>query len=139
MVGQRLTNSWPTVDQRLALRKQCALAAKKAMVPWDGWSTAGRVGEVLLLLCSVLVRPHLEHWGQFWAPHFKTEGGSVTRTVTHTGPILPKAALSPLSPLGNKVPRCRGSDTAKESSRKKFRTPAKRCISTNVDAALRIP
>jgi len=63
------------VNDRLTMSQQCALVAKKV----DGIlgcikkSVAGKSREVLLSLCSALVRTHLESYIQFWAPQFKKD------------------------------------------------------------------
>jgi len=58
------------VDEKLNMTSQCALIAQKAnRIPGCiKSSTASRSREVILPLCSTLVRPHLESCVQLWSP-----------------------------------------------------------------------
>ena len=63
------------VDSRPNRSPQCALAAKRANPILGGIKhrITSQSKEVIIPLCSALVRPHFEYCVQFWTPQFKKD------------------------------------------------------------------
>jgi len=63
------------MDERLDMSQQCVLAAKKAnnILGCIKRSMASRSREVILPLCSALVRPHLESCIQLWSSQHRKD------------------------------------------------------------------
>jgi len=61
------------VANRLAVNQPCTLVAKKmnTMLGDIKNSMASRSKDMILMLYSALLRPHLDYCIQFWAPQFR--------------------------------------------------------------------
>ena len=61
------------MDEKLDISRQCVLEAQKAnrILGCIKRSVASRSREVILTLCSALVRPHLESCIQLWGPQHR--------------------------------------------------------------------
>ncbi|GAB0184181.1 hypothetical protein GRJ2_000883400 [Grus japonensis] len=63
------------IDEKLNMSRQCALAAQKAnhVLSHIKRGVTSRSREVILPLCSALVRPHLEYCVQLWGPQYRRD------------------------------------------------------------------
>ena len=63
------------MDEKLDMSQQCALAAWKAncVLGCMKKGVASREREVIVPLCSALVRPHLQHCVQAWGPQHRED------------------------------------------------------------------
>ena len=61
------------------MSQQCDVATKKAnaILGCNNRRIVNSTYEVLVLLYSALVRPHLEYYVQFWTPHFKKDANKL--------------------------------------------------------------
>ena len=62
-------------DEKLSMTEQCELAAQKAnsILGCVKRSVVSRSREAILLLCSILVRPHLDPCFQLWSPQHRKD------------------------------------------------------------------
>jgi len=63
------------VDTSLTISQQCGLEAKKGngTLGCIRQNIASRLREVILSLCSALVKPNLKSCSQVWAPQYERE------------------------------------------------------------------
>jgi len=78
------------VDKKLDMSHQCVLAAQKAncLLSCIKRRVASRSREVILPLCSALVRPHLQYGVQLWGPQQKKGMDLLERVLKRATKVL---------------------------------------------------
>ena len=85
------------MDDKLNMGQRCALAAPKAngILSSIMRGVASRDREVIIPLCSALVRPHVEYCVQVWSPQYKKDRELLERVQRRATKMSEGCSTSP--------------------------------------------